>query len=228
MEQLSSVETLCDAELSSERIKQVRKKYPHLLEKLEEEDYKIILRSSYRELSVLQMKRMSNVFIKKEEPDTFYGTEALDGCGACCHSTINHDYNLKTIRGDKVVVDNATGLMWHQSGSGRDVWGEHVLEWIQKLNESGYAGYRDWRMPTLEEAVSLMESSKRDGLYIDPIFCKQQRWIRTGDKVEDNRTAPRPGDDSWVVDFRNGGVFVVDSVIIVLCSTYVRPVRSME
>ena len=33
IEQLSSVGTLCDAELSAERIKQVRKKYPHLLEK---------------------------------------------------------------------------------------------------------------------------------------------------------------------------------------------------
>ena len=179
MEQLSSVETLCDAELSSERIKQVRKKYPHLLEKLEEEDYKITLCSSYRELSVSQIKRMSTVFIKKDQD---YGDSDI-----CCHSTINHDYNPKTIKGDKVVVDNTTGLMWHQSGSGRDVWGIHVWEWVKDLNsEEGYAGYRDWRMPTVEEAVSLLESSKKNGdLCIDPVFSKQQDNIWTGDKMDD-------------------------------------------
>jgi uncharacterized protein YjbI with pentapeptide repeats/tetratricopeptide (TPR) repeat protein len=179
MEQLSSVETLCDAELSSERIKQVRKKYPHLLEKLEEEDYKITLCSSYRELSVSQIKRMSTVFIKKDQD---YGDSDI-----CCHSTINHDYNPKTIKGDKVVVDNTTGLMWHQSGSGRDVWGIHVWEWVKDLNsEEGYAGYRDWRMPTVEEAVSLLESSKKNGdLCIDPVFSKKQDKIWTGDKMDD-------------------------------------------
>ncbi len=41
LEQLSSVETLCDAELSSERIKQVRKKYPHLLDEIELDEEKL-------------------------------------------------------------------------------------------------------------------------------------------------------------------------------------------
>ena len=47
------------------------------------------------------------------------------------HSTINHDYNLKTVGGDKVVVDNATGLMWHQGGSDDELWADgQVNEWI--------------------------------------------------------------------------------------------------
>ncbi|MDP6433518.1 MAG: pentapeptide repeat-containing protein, partial [Candidatus Scalindua sp.] len=41
IEQLSSVETLCEAELSSERIKQVRKKYPHLLGEVELDEEKL-------------------------------------------------------------------------------------------------------------------------------------------------------------------------------------------
>ncbi len=38
IEQLSSVETLCEAELSSELLEQVRKKYPYLLRELEPEE----------------------------------------------------------------------------------------------------------------------------------------------------------------------------------------------
>jgi hypothetical protein len=222
IEQISKVKTLYEASLSFERIKQVRKKYPHLLERLW---LKVEpLRSSYKTLSVSEVQSMPKIYIREKYDYGFYG-----------YSKINHTYSIpfeddmedKYYNQKMVVVAYATGLIWHRGGSDNP---KHVenMEWIQKLNESGYAGYRDWRMPTLEEAVSLMESSKKDGLYIDPIFCKQQRWIRTGDKVEDNRTAPRPGDDSWVVDFRNGGVFVVASIIIVLYSTYVRPVRSME
>ena len=65
IEQLSSVGTLCDAELSSERIKQVRKKYPHLLGEIELDEEKlskrkiITLRSHYRSLSVSEVQSMA-------------------------------------------------------------------------------------------------------------------------------------------------------------------------
>ena len=64
------------------------------------------LRSSYKKLSLSQVQLMPNVSIRVK-----------DEWGSYVHSTINHDYSLKTIGGDKVVVDDARGLMWHQSGS---------------------------------------------------------------------------------------------------------------
>jgi hypothetical protein len=199
IEQLSSVATLCDTELSFEHIKQVRKKYPHLL--------KIItLRSSYKTLSVSEAYSMPNVSILKKDDCGFYG-----------HSTINHDYNLKAVGGDKVVVDNATGLVWHQSGS--DAWTEWkgAKKWIRSLNYKGYAGYHDWRLPTVDEAVSLLESSKtNEGLYIDPLFSKNQEMIWTGDESFENSEV------AWHVHFLNGhvGRFFV-------WGFYVRPVRSV-
>ena len=66
----------------------------------------ITLRSSYKKLSVSQLQSMHNVSMRKKDEWGFYG-----------HSTINHDYNIKAVSGDVVVVDNATGLMWHQGGS---------------------------------------------------------------------------------------------------------------
>ena len=151
-----------------------------------------------------EVQSMPNVSIREKDDWGFYG-----------HSTINHDYSLKTIRGEKVVVDNATGLMWHQSGSD-DVmeWGE-AKEWIKKLNKSGYAGYDDWRLPTLEEAASLLESSKRNGnLHIDPVFSNEQFFILTGDR--------HSSEDTWSVNFGRGRVIGHEGGY-----DFVRPVRSV-
>ena len=176
----------------------------------------ITLRSAYKTLSVSEVQSMPNVSIREKDDWGFYG-----------HSTINHDYSLKTIRGEKVVVDNATGLMWHQSGSD-DVmeWGE-AKEWIKKLNKSGYAGYDDWRLPTLEEAASLLKSSERNiDLYIDPIFSNKQQWIWTGDE-DGSKSAGNFYFHMWSVDFSEGNVYV-RNVYGIIGSSYVRPVRSVE
>jgi tetratricopeptide (TPR) repeat protein len=131
---------------------------------------------------------MPNVSIRKKDDYGFYG-----------HSTINHDYNLKTIKGNKVVVDNVTGLMWHQSGPDDDLKWDESKEWVEDLNSEGYAGYQDWRLPTVDEAASLLESSEKNGnLYIDPVFSKKQNWIWTGDKFG--------SEAAWCVDFSSGKV----------------------
>ena len=141
--------------------------------------------------------------------------------GFCGHSTINHDYNLKAIKGDKVVVDNATGLMWHQSGSRNLMSLQKAEKWARSLNSRGYAGYDDWRLPTLEEAASLLESSKKNGYsYIDPVFSKMQEWIWTGDKLEDEDGS----EAAWRVYFFYGSVNW-DGIIN---RSDVRPVRSVR
>jgi len=214
IEQFSMVQTLYKAKLDPELKKQVRKKYPHLLGEraLDEEKLSkpkiITLRSSYKTLSVSEVQSMANVSIREEDEYGFSG-----------HSTINHDYSLKAVSGDVVVVDNATGLMWHQSGSDDVIRYGGDKEWVEDLNsEEGYAGYNDWRLPTVDEAVSLLESSRIDGgLYIDPVFSEEQEVIWTGDKFDGSEAA-------WSVYFIYGSV----SRSYVYYSIYVRPVRSVE
>lgn len=56
--------------------------------------------------------------------------------------------------------------------------------YVDNLNLEKYTGFRDWRLPTLEEAKSLMEPKKnKHGLYIDPVFGKEQDLIWTSDRV---------------------------------------------
>jgi hypothetical protein len=109
-----------------------------------------------------------------------------------------NQYQLKTIQGDKVVMDQASGLVWQQGGSDKYMNFEAAKKWIENLNQQGYAGFKDWRLPTLEEAMSLMEPKRMNGdLYLDPLFDKTQAWIWTADPVVGSAAA-------WVVDFYDG------------------------
>ncbi len=60
----------------------------------------------------------------------------------------------------KVVFDKATGLYWQQGYSQKMYPFLEYREFIDELNEEKYAGFNDWRMPTLEELLTLMESTK--------------------------------------------------------------------
>jgi len=103
-------------------------------------------------------------------------------------------------RSESIVHDLSTGLMWQQSGSDFEMRYEDAKEWITELNQKGFAGFNDWRLPTLEEAMSLMEPEKRHGdLNIDPVFDSKQRWILTADHEIYGERAW-----AWVVYFNHG------------------------
>ncbi|MGH7451100.1 MAG: DUF1566 domain-containing protein, partial [bacterium] len=113
-----------------------------------------------------------------------------------------------------VIFDHVTGLRWQQSGSPNRMTYANAEKYISDLNNHRFADYNDWRLPTLEEAMSLMELEKKHGgLYIDPVFDQTQQWIWTADKESAGWT--------WVVGFHYGycNLVRVDDDI------YVRAVR---
>jgi hypothetical protein len=128
---------------------------------------------------------------------------------------IAHQFEEKNISGDKIVLDHACGLMWQEGGSQNEMSYKATKKWIQNLNQKGFAGYTNWRLPTLEEAMSLMEPEEKNGdLFIDPAFAKKQRWIWTADQVKGNSWA-------WLVSFCDGRFLSLP-----LDDCYVRAVRS--
>ena len=190
----------------------------------------ITLRSYNKSLSASQVQSLPNVVITASNNyDTFEG-----------YSTINHDYDLKTMTYRQVyvevVVDNATGLMWMREGSDNYLKWDEAQKWVTRLNQLGYAGYQDWRLPTLEEAASLLESSRKrrgclaagikqeewedwEDLYIDMVFSKKQKAIWTGDRKDDSGA-------TWYVSFYDGHVHWYD--IFFISYRCVRPVRSVK
>lgn len=129
---------------------------------------------------------------------------------------IKKQFESQDIKGEKVIFDAATGLMWQRGGSSYSMWYNEAENWIKELNDCNYAGYNDWRFPTLEEAMSLMNyESKKNGLYIDPVFDNIQLWIWTSDLSENASRV-------WVVFFNYGSCYVNCFDF----NNYVRAVRS--
>jgi hypothetical protein len=118
--------------------------------------------------------------------------------------------------GDGTVMDRATGLMWQKSGSKDRMLYENAPKYIEELNSMKFAGYSDWRLPTVDELISLLEPKKQSNdLYISPIFDRNQWWCWSADTI---KGSPR----AWYVFFYDGLVGWVGFS----SSYYVRGVRS--
>ena len=139
-----------------------------------------------------------------------------------------HDYEVRTINGQQVVLDRATGLMWQQGGS--ESPGSSPSIDIKELNKKRFAGFEDWRLPTSEELIFLLESrGNLNRLFIATNFDHRQSIIWTSDRL--------PSEESMfdkyylVVDFMkrtayqvNGGINGLDSSSHI----FTRAVRSIK
>jgi hypothetical protein len=77
--------------------------------------------------------------------------------------------------GDGTVTDGETDLVWQKDQAPERITWLEAQEYVQQLNEAGFAGHSDWRLPNNQELTSLMltqENSKR--LFLDPIFGSQR------------------------------------------------------
>ncbi len=149
-----------------------------------------MLRSEYKKLTIDDMKKIKRFEFTKNR----YGSKKYYG-----YCEIDHVYvKLEPNNKDGVVKDETTGLMWHQSGLQDENW-EKVTEKVGRLN---YAGYDDWRLPTLEEAISLLEREKeRDySRYLVKDFDKDVTKIWTNDTMDNSYTR-------WFVDFKSWSGF---------------------
>ena len=107
-------------------------------------------------------------------------------------------FAARSLHCEEVVIDRATGLMWQQSTSSQPLVYGMAMALIQDLNKRGFAGFKDWRLPTLKEAMTLIEPSPNNaGLYINPIFDARQRlWMWTSQRGKEDLV--------WYVNFNYG------------------------
>ena len=62
--------------------------------------------------------------------------------------------------GNGIVLDNVTGLEWQQATApGTYTW-QQALDYVAGMNSgSGTYGFTDWRLPTIKELSTLVDSS---------------------------------------------------------------------
>ena len=139
--------------------------------------------------------------------EPFYGQDA--------NYTINpHSY---TDLGNGIVRDNVTGLEWQQATApGTYTW-QQAIDYCNNLS---LGGKDDWRLPTVKELSTLVDSSiPFPGPTINtsyfPDTVASDYWSST--------TYASSTDDAWCVDFDCGDVRRLPTVRTSYC--YVRAVR---
>lgn len=125
---------------------------------------------------------------------------------------IQHEYEINERDRKKLVIDHVSGLTWQQSGSSYGGWKYDFFikrRNFARIKGKKFAGYYNWRLPTLEEAMSLVQWKRNCDLYINPVFDPEQTVIWTADGIHSSilgtdGNCPFFIGDSWVVDFRAG------------------------
>ena len=87
-----------------------------------------------------------------------------------------------------------------------------AFEYAASLNRQRYAGFADWRVPTIEELASLMEAEKMStNLYLSPLFGKNPLWCWSADRSDS-------GQKAWYASFSSGGIqqLELDNALFVL------------
>ncbi len=115
----------------------------------------------------------------------------------------------------QLVYDRTNNLLWQKSGSEEFLNYEAAGKYIAQLNQDGFAGFNDWRLPTLEEALSLLKKKPQgeQGVYADPVFDEKVDWIWTADRHSLLKI--------WIVHFADGYCSTFDE----RSAGYVRAVR---
>jgi len=109
---------------------------------------------------------------------------------------VAHRYESQIRNNAVILFDVATGLMWQKGGSSDPMTFARAKQYVHRINAEKFAGFNDWRLPTVEEAMSLMEPQAYNGFHIDPEFERGINLIWTSDRSTDGRI--------WMLYFYNG------------------------
>jgi len=103
---------------------------------------------------------------------------------------------------NKTVKDLSTNLIWQQSGSRHPMTWQQAQNYIHMLSESRFDGYENWRIPTINEMLSLLSSLSNDNFCMKPVFSNHQKWLWSCDT--------RSKKSAWTLDAQMGFVTCSD------------------
>lgn len=119
--------------------------------------------------------------------------------------------------GDDTVLDEMTRLLWQKGGTPYPVTWYGARNYLHELNNRGFAGYSDWRLPTVNELMSLFIENVGPYPYcFESVFDATQQRIWSADK--------KSFVAAWYADAKLGFVWWQDFT----CYFYARLVRSLR
>ena len=151
--------------------------------------------------------------------DDFFGQDAYYASLGTC---IPQSFEVQTISSQKVVLDNNTGLMWQQTIQTKEYTWSDAVSYCSGLT---YAGYSDWRLPTPQELLTIVDNSKEspaiDTTYFPNMPSPREFFWSSSTSDHINYIII---DAAWIVTFGLGFTTVMNKSD----SSYVRCVRGNE
>jgi eukaryotic-like serine/threonine-protein kinase len=116
---------------------------------------------------------------------------------------------------ESTVHDQSTGLVWQRSGSSSPMEWTAAQAYLARLNRHHWAGRSGWRLPTVDELLSLLEpGAPLDDFCLQPLFDARQSRLWSADR--------RSFIAAWLVDVESGYLGWQDFT----CPAFVRAVSS--
>lgn len=155
----------------------------------------------------------SQIVLSRQLPKTGQVIEYRDGDDGDYHAgwwkgrsyvTNKVRFISKTINGDVVVIDRATGLMWPASATAAGCNNGDGCNWVSGIdyaNALDFAGFIDWRLPNIIELISLVDFSKVSPCIYTDFFTSNssEYWASTSWKYDTSK--------AWHVDFDTGFIW---------------------
>ncbi len=103
------------------------------------------------------------------------------------------------VRKPSVIYDRATERLWQQSGSEYPMPWKEARQYVSALNRDRFGGFDRWRLPTVEELISLLTPTPHGADFcMESIFDTRLRWLWSIDRSTFTH--------SWYVSFDLGFV----------------------
>ena len=122
-------------------------------------------------------------------------------------SSVNNTFEIK----DDLVHDKTTDLTWQRRGSEYPLTWPQACEYVDKLNADQYGGLNKWRLPTVDELLSLLPDSSRNE---KRIVAPEKRWMWSCDLHGKN--------ESWFINLDMGYAAKQDrdcpNFVVAVCS----------
>lgn len=102
------------------------------------------------------------------------------------------------------VVDRVTGLTW-QKLPAQNLAYAALAGYVTTVNSSTLCGYTDWRLPTADEVLGLMDASQTTGNPLNADALGVSGAVMTGKFWTGEERSTIGSVDAWHVDASNGG-----------------------
>ena len=121
----------------------------------------------------------------------------LTGCLLCWNVAFGGDITAGFSRDDakNVVTDSIYNLMWQD---GEDIFEGAYDEAVKYCENLNFAGYSDWRLPSIDELISITDKTKFSPAINSAFKYVKYDFYRSSTKFADGSSR------AWFVHFKNG------------------------